>query len=502
MKKIQITLTVEESKELISRSILIHPAFKYSQNNGSIVLKGGTTVSRICEKILGFPLRICGRITERGTVSSDKSSDTPHSVLIKNNHWKNIDDDIVSCTASLGSNDLIICSANAIDHNGKAALMAGSVGGGSVGASLSNWYTEGVKVIIPVGIEKMVPGDLDNIICKASRKKIEFSNGMAVGLMPLAGEIFTELEAFKILGAADAYTVGSGGLYGASGSVTFQIEGEIDYINRIIEMLKDIKKSNIEVSGDIVSLTECAFPSENCKNHIGCSYKSNKLNDKKNKKLGVITIGQSPRVDFTRDIIPLLSCEYKIIEKGALDDFNYEEAQEKFSPNAGDEILVTRMRDGNQIKIAEKYVIPLIQESVYKLEKENCNVILIMCTGKFPEIKHKSLLIKPQEIMHSLVKNLVRGQKLGLIIPDKSQIEQINKNWSDSVERLVVAAASPYKDDKELLKAAEFMNDKNVDLIVMDCMGYTREMKDMVQSITKNKVILPRTLMVRIINEL
>lgn len=35
-----------------------------------ILLKGGTTVSRIAEIALGIPLRISGRITARGTVAS------------------------------------------------------------------------------------------------------------------------------------------------------------------------------------------------------------------------------------------------------------------------------------------------------------------------------------------------------------------------------------------------------------------------------------------------
>lgn len=502
MKKIQITLTVEESKELIARSILFHPSYKHSQKKGSVLLKGGTTVSRISENLLGFPLRICGRITERGTVSLCKSSSAPHSVLINNNSWENIDDDIIAKTASLGTDDLIICSANAFDNNGRAALMAGSVGGGNIGKSLSSWYTEGVKILIPVGIEKMIPGDLNETISKTSRKGIDFSNGMSVGLMPIIGEIFTEVEAFKLLGNVDVYVIGAGGLYEAKGSSVFQIEGKVEDIDKIISFVKGIKNSIIDVSGETLSLMECTFPSERCRNHLGCSYKAGKLKDSKSKKLGIITIGQSPRVDFTKDIIPLLSKEYQIIEKGALDNFTFEEVEERFSPVANDEILITRMRDGKQVKIAEKFIVPLIQEAVWELEKKNCRVILLMCTGKFPEIKHSSILVKPQEIIPDVIKKLIQNKKLGLIIPDESQKNQIYKWWNDIVSNLVVTSASPYKSNEELIKAAKFMNDEKVDLIFMDCMGYSKEMKDLVQEITNKIVILPRTFAVRIINEL
>lgn len=502
MKKIQITLSVEESKELIGKTILFHPLFKHSQEKGRILLKGGTTVSRICENLLGFPLRICGRITERGTVSVGKDSNAPHTVLVGNGEWINIDEDIPGKTSSLGCDDLIVCSANAIDGKGNAVLMAGSEGGGDIGKSISNWYVEGVKVIIPVGIEKLVPGDLNETIKKTSRKGIEFSNGMAVGLLPLIGEIFTEVEAFKTIGDVEVSVIGSGGVYGAKGSAVFQIEGEVNEIDRIINLVREIKISRPTVSGDTMSLMECAYPSDRCKYHIGCSYKKRDMEDSKSKKIGMVTIGQSPRVDFLKDIIPILSKEYQIIEKGALDNYDYDEASENFSPVVGDEVLVTRMRDGKQIEIAEKHIVPLLQDAVSELENMNCSIVLIMCTGKFPEIKHKSILIIPQEIIPNMIKKLTENKKLGLIIPDKSQIDQMYEWWDCNEEDMIVACASPYKGNDQLMEAARLMNDEKVDLIFMDCMGYTVEMKEIIEKETKKTVMLPRTLAVRIINEL
>jgi hypothetical protein len=502
MKRIQITLMVEESKELIARAILLHPFFRHSKENGSILLKGGTTVSKISEKIAGIPLRICGRITARGTVSVLRETEHPHSVLVKNNTWENIDAEIIKKTASFGPNDLIVCSANAYDKNGKAVLMAGSTGGGNVGASLSNWYTEGVKVLIPVGIEKLVPGDLEKSIEKASRKDTGFSNGMSVGLLPLNGELFTEIEAFKMYGDVKVSVIGSGGIFGANGSSTFLIEGETEIINKIIGIIKNIKDSKPSVSGETNSLLECSYPTDRCKYHEGCSYKSRQLKETNARRLGIITIGQSPRVDFTKDIIPILSSEFSIVEKGALDEYGYKEVFTRFSPIEGDEVLVTRMRDGEQINIAEKHIVPLIQDAIDKLEKENCSIILLMCTGKFPEFRHKSLLIKPQEIIPPIIKKMIGNQKFGLIIPDEAQINQMKEWWQIVSENMIVKAASPYKGNDELVKAANYMKEEKVDLIFMDCMGYSKEMREVVRGITGKIVILPRTLIVQIINEL
>ena len=43
------------------------------------------------------------------------------------------------------------------------------------------------------------------------------------------------------------------------------------------------------------------------------------------KKLGVITIGQSPRSDVVPEIIPYLGDNVEVIEAGALDGLTYEE---------------------------------------------------------------------------------------------------------------------------------------------------------------------------------
>ena len=42
-------------------------------------------------------------------------------------------------------------------------------------------------------------------------------------------------------------------------------------------------------------------------------------------KIGAITIGQAPRTDITRDILPLLPDYMTLTEYGALDDMTYEE---------------------------------------------------------------------------------------------------------------------------------------------------------------------------------
>ncbi|SNS07231.1 hypothetical protein SAMN05446037_1003271 [Anaerovirgula multivorans] len=277
MDKIQVTLTVEEGKEIIALGILKHPLLTRGLEKGKVLFKGGTTVSRITEKLVGLPLRISGRITPRGTVAGLNNIDEPHSIIINKGSWMNVDEKNVIEAQKFTSQDVIVCGANAFDAKGRAALMAGSPGGGNVGLSMSTWCSEGTTVIIPVGIEKMIPGDLDEIIKKSSRTGKKLAWGMSVGLLPIYGEIFTEVEAIKKLADVDCFPIGAGGLSEAQGSVTLEIWGDKEELKKVIDILKIVKSKNIITSGLKDSLVECEAICHNCSRHLGCGYKAKAL---------------------------------------------------------------------------------------------------------------------------------------------------------------------------------------------------------------------------------
>lgn len=87
-------------------------------------------------------------------------------------------------------------------------------------------------------------------------------------------------------------------------------------------------------------------------------------------KIGAITIGQAPRTDITRDILPLLPDYMTLTEYGALDDMTYEEVMSQFAPSEDDEVLVSRMRDGRQAKFTERFIRPLVQKKIDQAEAE------------------------------------------------------------------------------------------------------------------------------------
>ena len=61
-------------------------------------------------------------------------------------------------------------------------------------------------------------------------------------------------------------------------------------------------------------------------------------------QIGLVTIGQSPRVDLTPDLARLLP-GVRFVERGALDGLSQMECT-GLAPEAGEEALVTRLSGG------------------------------------------------------------------------------------------------------------------------------------------------------------
>ena len=103
-------------------------------------------------------------------------------------------------------------------------------------------------------------------------------------------------------------------------------------------------------------------------------------------RIGAVTIGQSPRDDIVPEIREVLGSEVEIIEKGALDDLSLNDIK-NFHPTPGDYTLFTRLKDGTEVKIAKKHIIPKIRGCIRELEEKGAGVLILLCTGEFPEIE-------------------------------------------------------------------------------------------------------------------
>jgi len=218
-------------------------------------------------------------------------------------------------------------------------------------------------------------------------------------------------------------------------------------------------------------------------------------------KVGLVTIGQSPRTDVTQTITRMLGSEVEFIEKGALDGLTKEEIY-KLAPTARDYVLVTKVRDGASVKVARRYIFPRIQNCIEELEEMDVDLTLLLCTAEFPKIKARKPLIIPDVLISNFVCGILKYGKLGVVVPEKEQIPFLTRKWIKKGVALVMTTANPYSETKAFEETANFLAKEDVDLIVLDCIGYTPKVKNLFKRLTGKPIILPQTILGRILEDL
>lgn len=219
-------------------------------------------------------------------------------------------------------------------------------------------------------------------------------------------------------------------------------------------------------------------------------------------KIGAITIGQAPRVDVTGDVMEIFHGKAELLQGGGLDGLTREEI-ETFKPEDSDYVLVSRLTDGSSVTFAERHILPRLQQRIYDLEAQGVKFIMFFCTGDFPDtFKSKVPLIFPCKILNHIVPLLTKTSNIITVTPSPLQVAQCEEKWRKYVNRVTSIPASPYGDWETLTAAAEKIKDMEGDLVVLDCIGYTQEMKEMFAKITGKMIVLSRTILARVVSEL
>ncbi|MEI6521159.1 MAG: hypothetical protein WCO98_14150, partial [bacterium] len=92
-----------------------------------------------------------------------------------------------------------------------------------------------IKLIIPVGLEKIVLDDISEL-SMLTRDAECHPKAPVVSLMPVTGNIITEIEALHILCGVNARLLSAGGVKGAEGAVTLLITGENAAVDKAVSL--------------------------------------------------------------------------------------------------------------------------------------------------------------------------------------------------------------------------------------------------------------------------
>ena len=217
-------------------------------------------------------------------------------------------------------------------------------------------------------------------------------------------------------------------------------------------------------------------------------------------RVGLVTIGQSPREDIAASMFDR-STGLQFIEVGALDDLNYAQI-ELLQPSPNELPLVSRLRDGSEVVIAKERLHPYLQQAVERAARGGATFAVILCTGEFAKLAPPIPAIYPDRVLTHTVEAILPNGTVGVMLPHEGQMSMMERKWTTATRRFIGAAVSPYSGHAELADRARTLRDADADMIVLDCMGFDGDMKQVVAAESGLPVILANRLVGRVIEEL
>jgi len=203
------------------------------------------------------------------------------------------------------------------------------------------------------------------------------------------------------------------------------------------------------------------------------------------KRLGALSIGQDPRPDLVSPLVQMLP-NYEIIEAGALDGLSISEL-----PSTVDAAypLVTRMRDGTLVTVAEKYIAPKLQAALEELESDGVAATLLMCAGTFVTLMGSQPLFKPFNIGCGVLRSL-GIRRIGLIAPVKEQEAPILGRWESAGWESTVWTADLGKQDHQFNQLLhQHVQQHNLQCVVLDYYGHPSDQVTQLQNSIDTPVI-------------
>lgn len=217
-------------------------------------------------------------------------------------------------------------------------------------------------------------------------------------------------------------------------------------------------------------------------------------------KVGLLTIGQSPRIDVVPEIKSLLSPQVEVIEAGLLDNRRAHEIQ-RLQPDPGEVPLVTRLRNGRQVLLGESKISALLSEAVHSLREEKAvDLVGILCTNEFPPAEFSLPVLFPFDYLCLLINHVLQAKRFGVIVPLEDQVGMTEKKWGR--ERAIVAVKSPYAKGESWEAVAKEFVPLRIGAVILDCIGYKISDKQELQKFLAVPILLPRLILALAINQL
>lgn len=240
----QFWLSVTAGKRLIAKAVPQLPSVRQALAENVVVITAGTTNAYVADEILqslgqeqGFSYQhfYRGYVVPPGYKATLENEPERFlgDVVIRKGQWER-GLTIIDVADELKPGDVIIKGANAVNlQDQEAAILIGHSKAGTIGAAIQAVIGRRVDLILPVGLEKRIPGSIGAIAAK-----LNAVNASGPRYFPVRGKIITELEAVQILTGAEAELIAGGGVSGAEGSYRLAVSGaraQLESVRQIVQ---------------------------------------------------------------------------------------------------------------------------------------------------------------------------------------------------------------------------------------------------------------------------
>jgi hypothetical protein len=238
----QVILTVSEGKRLIAKAVAQLPIVREALDNGTVIIAKGTTNTYVAEEILGRKIEhgayVLGRtFPSKAEIQFGPVESLKEFVLV---NGEAVDLSLGEAVEKLESADVVIKGASALNYERKlAGVMASSRTGGTTGTVMPYVIARKAHLVIPVGLEKQVSGNVLDI-ANMLGEPVESLNRIP-SMFLLRGRIVTEIEAVETLAGVSAVQFAAGGIGGAEGAIRLLLRGTKEQVEKALNLIAGVQ---------------------------------------------------------------------------------------------------------------------------------------------------------------------------------------------------------------------------------------------------------------------
>ena len=236
--------TPAESKRFIAKAVARLPEVAQARADGEIAICHGGTNVYVAEEIFGACTNrdkyLSGLVVNR-ILCVTQAEEKPPMLIWRKGVLNAPGATMAETLKDFGAGSVFIKGANAVDAEGNVGVFVANPAGGTIGWSYGILSARGCHLIVPVGLEKLVPS-VREAARSCGQDTLYYCQGIRIGMIPIMNAtVVTEIDAFRILFDLRAIHVGGGGVTQSQGSVVLVAEGERDQLDRAIALIESIK---------------------------------------------------------------------------------------------------------------------------------------------------------------------------------------------------------------------------------------------------------------------